>query len=44
VFACGPIPVYACKIEDDAILVDIDQQLNDAPLPRPPAPGSLGSR
>jgi hypothetical protein len=25
--------VYACKIEDDAILVDIDQQLNDAPLP-----------
>ena len=34
VFACGPIPVYACKIEDDAILVDIDQQLNDAPIPR----------
>jgi 3-phenylpropionate/trans-cinnamate dioxygenase ferredoxin subunit len=33
VFACGAIPVYACKIEDDAILVDIDQQLNDAPLP-----------
>src|SRR5262249_20061245 len=44
VFACGPIPVYACKIEDDAIFVDIDQQLNDAPLPRPPAPGSLGAR
>ena len=44
VFACGPIPVYACKIEDDAILVDIDEQLNDAPLPRPPAPGSMGSR
>ena len=44
VFACGPIPVYACKIEDDAILVDLDQQLNDAPIPRPPAPGSLGSR
>jgi 3-phenylpropionate/trans-cinnamate dioxygenase ferredoxin subunit len=44
VFACGPIPVYACKIEDDAILVDIDQQLNDAPIPRPPAPGSLGAR
>jgi 3-phenylpropionate/trans-cinnamate dioxygenase ferredoxin subunit len=41
---CGPIPVYACKIEDDAILVDIDQQLNEAPLPRPPAPGSMGSR
>jgi hypothetical protein len=44
VFACGPIPVYACKIEDDAIFVDIDQQLNDAPLPGPPAPGSLGAR
>ena len=36
VFACGPIPVYACKIEDDAILVDIDQQLNDAPISHPP--------
>jgi hypothetical protein len=24
--------------------VDIDQQLNDAPLPRPPAPGSRGYR
>ena len=35
-FAAGPIPVYACKIEDDAILVDIDQQLNDAPIPRHP--------
>lgn len=34
--AVDPIPVYACKIEDDAILVDVDQQLNDAPLPRPP--------
>jgi 3-phenylpropionate/trans-cinnamate dioxygenase ferredoxin subunit len=44
VFACGPIPVYACKIEDDAIFVDIDQQLNDAPHPGPPAPGSLGGR
>ena len=36
VFACGPIPVYACKVEDDAILVDIDQQLNDAPIPHHP--------
>jgi 3-phenylpropionate/trans-cinnamate dioxygenase ferredoxin component len=36
VFACGAIPVYACKIEDDAILVDIDQQLNDAPIPHAP--------
>jgi 3-phenylpropionate/trans-cinnamate dioxygenase ferredoxin subunit len=41
-FASGPIPVYACKIEDDAIWVDIDKQLNDAPIPRPPAPGSVG--
>lgn len=31
-----PIPVYACKIEDDAILVDFDQQLNDAPIPHKP--------
>jgi 3-phenylpropionate/trans-cinnamate dioxygenase ferredoxin subunit len=44
VFACGPIPVYACRIEDDAILVDIDQQLNDAPIPNPPASGTLGAR
>jgi 3-phenylpropionate/trans-cinnamate dioxygenase ferredoxin subunit len=43
-FASGPIPVYACKIEDDAIWVDIDHQLNDAPLPGPPAPGSRGLR
>ena len=28
-----PLPVYACRIEGDAILVDIDQQLNDAPIP-----------
>jgi nitrite reductase/ring-hydroxylating ferredoxin subunit len=30
------LPVYACKIEGDAILVDIDQQLNDAPIPHRP--------
>jgi hypothetical protein len=36
--------VYACRIEDDAILVDIDQQLNDAPIPNPPASGTLGAR
>jgi 3-phenylpropionate/trans-cinnamate dioxygenase ferredoxin subunit len=30
------LPVYACKVEDDAILVDIDQQLNDAPIPHHP--------
>ncbi len=28
--AVSPIPVYACKIEDDAIWVDPEQQLNDA--------------
>src|SRR6266576_3362159 len=31
-----PLPVYACRIEGDAILVDIDQQLNDAPIPHKP--------
>jgi len=31
-----PLPVYACMIEGDAILVDIDQQLNDAPIPHKP--------
>ncbi len=30
------IPVYACKIEDDAIWVDVDQQLNDAAIPHKP--------
>ena len=25
-----PIAVYACKIEDDTVLVDLDQPLNDA--------------
>ncbi len=30
------LPVYACKVEGDAILVDIDQQLNDAPIPHKP--------
>ncbi len=30
------LPVYACRIEGDAILVDIDQQLNDALIPNHP--------
>ena len=30
------IPIYACKIEDEAIWVDFDQQLNDAPIPHKP--------
>ena len=34
--AVAPIPVYACKIEDDAIWVDVDQQLNDAEIPHKP--------
>jgi 3-phenylpropionate/trans-cinnamate dioxygenase ferredoxin component len=32
--ATRPIPVYACKVEDGAVWVDPDQQLNDAPVPR----------
>ncbi|MGI8874680.1 MAG: Rieske (2Fe-2S) protein [Egibacteraceae bacterium] len=32
--AVDPIPVYACKVEDGAVFVDADQQLNDAPVPR----------
>jgi 3-phenylpropionate/trans-cinnamate dioxygenase ferredoxin subunit len=34
--AVAPIPVYACKIEDDAIWVDMDPQLNDAAIPHRP--------
>ena len=32
--AVRPIPVYACKVDDGAIWVDLDQQLNDALVPR----------
>ena len=32
--AVKPIPVYACRIDGDSVLVDLDQQLNDAPVPR----------
>ena len=31
-----PLPVYACKVEGDTIMVDIEQQLNDAPIPHKP--------
>lgn len=31
--AVRPIPVYAAKVDDDAIWVDVAQQLNDAPTP-----------
>ena len=34
--AVKAIPVYACKIEDEAIWVDFDQQLNDADIPHKP--------
>ncbi|HVL98883.1 MAG TPA: non-heme iron oxygenase ferredoxin subunit [Egibacteraceae bacterium] len=32
--AVKPIPVYATKIEDGKVYVDVEQQLNDAPAPR----------
>lgn len=32
--AVKPIPVYACKVEDGKVSVDLEQQLNDAPTPR----------
>ncbi len=32
--AVKPVPVYAAKVEDGAIWVDVDEQLNDAPVPR----------
>ncbi len=32
--AVKPIPVYACKVEDGLVWVDVERQLNDAPVPR----------
>lgn len=32
--AVKPIPTYAAKIQDGGIWVDVDQQLNDAKVPR----------
>lgn len=32
--ATRPIPVYACKVEDGAVWVDLDDQRNDASPPR----------
>jgi 3-phenylpropionate/trans-cinnamate dioxygenase ferredoxin component len=32
--AIAPIPVYASKVEDGVVFVDVGRQLNDAPLPR----------
>jgi 3-phenylpropionate/trans-cinnamate dioxygenase ferredoxin component len=32
--AVRPVPVYAAKVDEDAVWVDVDQQLNDAPVPR----------
>ena len=31
--ATTPVPVYATEIDGDAVLVDPDDQLNDAPVP-----------
>jgi 3-phenylpropionate/trans-cinnamate dioxygenase ferredoxin component len=32
--ATTPVPVYATKIDGEEVLVDLDQQLNDAPVPK----------
>lgn len=32
--AIKPVPVYAVRLEGDDVLVDVDEQLNDAPQPR----------
>jgi len=32
--AVKPVPVYDCKVAEGEILIDIDRQLNDAPVPR----------
>jgi len=32
--AVRPVPVYACKTDGEAVLVDLARQLNDAPVPR----------
>ena len=32
--AVDPIPVYGCKIQDEAVWVDLDDQHNDAQPPR----------
>lgn len=31
--AVTPVPVYACQVRDGRVLVDLDDQRNDAPLP-----------
>lgn len=32
--ATKPVPVYATKVEDGDVFVDLDAQLNDAPTPQ----------
>lgn len=32
--ATKPVPVYATKIDGSDVLIDLDQQLNEAPVPR----------
>ena len=31
--ATEPVPVFAVEVDGEAVLVDLDQQLNDAPYP-----------
>ncbi len=31
--ATKPVPVFACKVDGDDVLVDLDQNLNGAPIP-----------
>jgi 3-phenylpropionate/trans-cinnamate dioxygenase ferredoxin component len=31
--ATKPVPIYAVRVDDDEVLVDVEQQLNDAPVP-----------
>jgi 3-phenylpropionate/trans-cinnamate dioxygenase ferredoxin subunit len=31
--ATTPVPVFATRVDGDAVLVDVEEQLNDAPFP-----------
>ncbi len=31
--ATTPVPVFAVRVDGDAVMVDVTQQLNDAPIP-----------
>ncbi len=32
--AVRPVPVYTATVADDSVYVDVEEQLNDAPVPR----------